>query len=140
MRCLAFISTAHSLSTCRSLEWCGTCKRLMSTETFRHNQITDRHCTDISRVDKQHARCRHTTGGRYYCGSTSGIAYRECTYIYFSTWQDTIFNYYFKKREEIVFPQFLGRVILARVPTRYLDHLFCYRSLEISSNLSNESI
>lgn len=74
--CLAFISTAHSLSTCSSLERCGTCKRLMSIETFRHNQLTDTHYTDISWVDKQHARCRHPAGGRHYCGTTSGIAYR----------------------------------------------------------------
>lgn len=84
--CCAFscVSTAHSLSTCSSLEQCGTWKRLMSIETFRHNQITDKRYTDISWLDKQHARCRHTTGGRYYCSSTRGIVCRQWVDVFFS--------------------------------------------------------
>lgn len=129
--CLSFNSTAHSLSTCSSLARCGTWKRLMSIETFRRDQITDRHYTDISRGDKPHAHCRRTTGGRYSCCSTSGIACTWCTYM-FSTWRDTIFNYYFQKREKTVLPQVLGILTLTGVGTRYLYHLFL---LQVIRNL-----
>lgn len=75
--CIACKRTAHSFSTCSSLAWCGTCKRLMSIETFRHSanyrQTLHRHRT----TDRQHARCSHTTRGRYYCSSSIGISYRK---------------------------------------------------------------
>lgn len=51
--CCAFISNAHSLSTWSSLEWCGTCKRLMSIKTFRHNANCRQTYTDISLINRQ---------------------------------------------------------------------------------------
>lgn len=43
----------HCFSTCSSLEWCGTCKRLMSIETFRHNANYRQTYTDISLINRQ---------------------------------------------------------------------------------------
>ena len=51
--CCAFKNTAHCFSTCSSLERCGTCKRLMSTETFRHNANYRQTNTDISLINRQ---------------------------------------------------------------------------------------
>lgn len=137
--CIACISTAHSFSTCSSLEWCGTWKRLMSIETFRHNanyrQTLHRH----RYTDKQHARCRHTTGGRYYCSSSIGISYRKIYYLFFSNLVRHRFQVLFLKEGENCFSTVFRypSIYLACIATKYLYYPFCYKSLEISSTLLN---
>ena len=132
----------HCFSTCNSLEWCGTCKRLMSIETFRHNANYRQTYTDISLVNRQ-ATCMLQAHYRWQ------ILLQLCHWMimkimcinafFFPLWDNT-FKYYFLKKGKIIFQQLSGILVLSWVVIRCLCHPFCYRSLEISSTLSNKSI
>lgn len=77
--CLVFISTAPSFSTCSSLEWCRTCKRLMSIETFRQNanyrQTLHRHF-----IDKQTSNM-HAAGTLQVAGITAAPPLGNLTHL-----------------------------------------------------------
>lgn len=109
MLCLAFIRTAHSFSTCSSLERCGTCKRLMSIETFRHNanyrQMLHRHF-----IDKQTGNM-HTAGTLQVADITAAppLEYlQKNVYMFFQLGDVPFSNIILKIEGENCFQQFLG--------------------------------